>query len=31
VAINVGFGTLEGRCFGHGNHADSIRRHLALT
>lgn len=31
VAINVGFGTFEGRCFGHGNHADSIRRHLALS
>ncbi len=30
VAINVGFGTFDGRYFGHGNHADSIRRHLKL-
>jgi len=30
VAINVGFGTLDGRSFGHGNHVDSIRRHLEL-
>jgi Trypsin-like peptidase domain len=31
VAINVGFGTLDGRRFGHGNHVASIRRHLELT
>ncbi len=28
VAINVGMGRLDGRYFGHGNHVDSIRRHL---
>jgi hypothetical protein len=29
VGINLGGGALEGRLYGHGSHADSIRRHLA--
>lgn len=31
VAINVGMGRLDGRSFGHGIHADSIRRHLNMA